>query len=111
MHRTQLAATAIDRVAPNHDAVAGEVAAYGGTDLLCYRAETPPSLAERQHAAWQPHLDWCAVTFDAPLLVTRRVVHEDPPVAAIAAIGRVLAAPHYQSRPQKRSVGNECGRT
>src|SRR3546814_12004916 len=58
MHRTQLAATAIDRVAPNRDAVVGEVAAYGGADLLCYRAETPPSLAERQHAAWQPHLDW-----------------------------------------------------
>src|SRR3546814_1976701 len=37
MHRTQLAATAIDRVAPNRDAVVGEVAAYGGADLLCYR--------------------------------------------------------------------------
>src|SRR3546814_17245932 len=62
MHRTQLAATAIDRVAPNHDAVAGEVAAYGGTDLLCYRAATQPALAERQHAAWQPTTARGAVT-------------------------------------------------
>src|SRR3546814_11546379 len=73
MHRTQLAATAIDRVAPNHDAVAGEVAAYGGTELLCYRAATPPPLAARHHAAWQPPLDRCRVPFSPPGPAVRRV--------------------------------------
>ncbi|WP_446916998.1 ATP12 family protein, partial [Klebsiella pneumoniae] len=66
MHKTQLAATAIDRVAAHREAVIEEVAAYGGTDLLCYRAESPATLVERQQTVWQPHLDWCAVTFDAP---------------------------------------------
>lgn len=92
MHRTQLAVTATDRVAPNRESVIDEVAAYAGTDLLCYRAEEPLSLAERQHAVWQPYLDWCAVTFDAPLLVTRGIIHKAQPEEALAALRRAVAA-------------------
>ena len=36
------------------------IAAYGETDLLCYRAERPAELAQRQAAAWDPLLDWVA---------------------------------------------------
>ena len=43
----QLAATAIDRVAPERARIVAEVAGYAGTDLVCYRAEEPPALAER----------------------------------------------------------------
>ncbi|HET8727246.1 MAG TPA: ATP12 family protein [Alphaproteobacteria bacterium] len=92
MHRTQLAVTAIDRVAPNREAVIDEVTAYGGTDLLCYRAEAPLALAERQHAVWQPHLDWCAVAFDAPLAVTRGIIHRAQSEAALASLRRAVAA-------------------
>lgn len=92
MHRTQLAATAIDRVGPNREAVIDEIAAYGGTDLLCYRAEEPQSLIERQNAVWQPHLDWCAVAYDAPLAVTRGVMHKAQPAPSLEALRRAVAA-------------------
>ena len=63
MPLTQLAVTALDRVAERREAVIDELAAYGSTELLCYRAEYPAELAHRQAEAWQPlaGLDGAAV--------------------------------------------------
>jgi len=55
---TRAANAAIDKVAHQHAEVADMLAAYGGTDLLCYRAEQPAELIERQNAGWDPMLDW-----------------------------------------------------
>jgi chaperone required for assembly of F1-ATPase len=44
MPATRLASTAIDRVSQVREAVAEEIAAFAGTDLLCYLAEHPTSL-------------------------------------------------------------------
>ena len=38
---TRTANAAIDKVAPQHAEVADMLAAYGDSDLLCYRADTP----------------------------------------------------------------------
>ena len=46
MPAQRLAATAIDRVAGVRVEVAEEIARYAGSDLLCYRAESPASLVE-----------------------------------------------------------------
>ena len=56
----QCAATAIDRVAPNHAEVAQLTARYGETDLTCHRADHPQGLQDRQAAGWDPLLDWLA---------------------------------------------------
>ena len=48
------------------------VAAYGGTDLLCYRAEAPEELVRRQAEAWDPLLDWAADRYGARLAVVVR---------------------------------------
>ncbi len=48
MPLTRLANAAIDAVADNRDAVIEEVAKYLGSDLVCYRAEAPAGLVERQ---------------------------------------------------------------
>lgn len=82
----QLAATAIDRTSRQRRQVIDEVVGYAGTDLVCYRAERPPELAARQSAIWQPLVDWVALRFDAPLLVTTGVVPKAQPAAVIAAI-------------------------
>ena len=58
MPATRLAFTAVDRTRIAHAEVAGEVAAYAGSDLLCYLAESPRALAEREAAAWGPWLTW-----------------------------------------------------
>ena len=83
---TRLASIALDLVAPRREAVIAEVAKYAGTDLVCYRAEQPPELAERQRAAWQPLIDWATLCFDAPLAATAGIL----PVAQLAASLKAL---------------------
>ncbi|MBU6253489.1 MAG: ATPase, partial [Alphaproteobacteria bacterium] len=52
MPLTGLANAALDRVAPEHAAFAAGLAHYGETELLCYRAESPPELVGRQAERW-----------------------------------------------------------
>jgi len=88
----QLAATAIDKVAPNRDLIIDTIAPYGGADLLCYRAEAPAGLVQRQQAVWQPLLDWAMTAHDAPLIVTAGIVHKAQPAASLAALRAAVAA-------------------
>lgn len=90
MPLTQLANTTIDRVAREREAVVAGVLAFAETDLLCYRAEQPAALAERQAMAWQPLLDWAALELDAPLNVTNAVLPVRQPPASLAAFAAVL---------------------
>lgn len=92
MPLTRLAATAIDRTAPLRDHVVGEVAAYAGTDLVCYRADHPPALAARQQAVWQPLIDWTTLRYDAVLAVTSGVIPTRQSPAALKAFAAAVAA-------------------
>jgi chaperone required for assembly of F1-ATPase len=85
-----LACTAIDLPAAKRDAVAAEAAKYAGTDLLCYRAEGPDSLVQRERAVWQPVLDWASDRFDAPLRVTAGIVPIEQPADSLKALRAVL---------------------
>lgn len=89
---TQIAATALLRITGQECAVAETIAAYGRSDLLCYRAADPPALAARQMAAWQPWLDWAAARYDAPLRVTSGIVFVDQPPASLAALAAAVRA-------------------
>lgn len=91
MPLTQLANTAIDRVAREREAVVAGVLAFAETDLLCYRAEQPAALVERQNAVWQPLLDWAALELDARLNVTQGVLPVRQPQESVAALTRALA--------------------
>jgi chaperone required for assembly of F1-ATPase len=86
MPLTRLAATAIDRVSQHRDGVIDQLAGYAATDLLCYRADAPTSLAVRQHRAWQPLLQWVEARFGARMAVTTGVVPVSQPPAALAAL-------------------------
>ena len=37
-----------------------EIAAYAGSDVVCYLAEHPTPLVERQAREWTPWRDWAA---------------------------------------------------
>jgi len=91
MPMTQFASTAIDRVAERRDAVIDEVVAYGGTDLLCYRADGPAELVARQAKTWQPLLDWAAKRFGVALVATEGVIAIEQPSEALVALRDVLA--------------------
>lgn len=58
MPLTRIANSAIDHITPEPAQVAAMIAAYGGTDLVCYRASEPAALRCRQDAAWDPWLRW-----------------------------------------------------
>ena len=89
---TRLAGTAIERIAPDPSPTIDAVARYGETDLLCYRAEAPQALVQRQHRQWQPWLDWAALTYDAPLRVTSGVGYVKQHHDTVAALRRAVAA-------------------
>jgi chaperone required for assembly of F1-ATPase len=88
---TRLAGTARERIAPAPAPTEDAIARYGETDLLCYRADIPRALADRQARFWQPWLDWAALAFDAPLRVTTGVIpirqHRDSVNALRRAVG------------------------
>jgi chaperone required for assembly of F1-ATPase len=86
MPLTRLAATAIDRVSQYRAGVIDQLAGYGATDLLCYRADAPASLAAQQYHAWQPLLQWVEETFGARMAVTAGVIPVPQPAAALAAL-------------------------
>lgn len=83
---TRAANSAIDRVRPARPAVVAAVAAYGETDLLCYRAEAPAALVARQAAAWDPLLDWADATLGARLRVVSGLMPQPQPEASTAAL-------------------------
>jgi chaperone required for assembly of F1-ATPase len=87
---TRLAGTAQQRVAPDPAITVDAIARYGENDLLCYRAATPEELVRRQARAWQPWLDWAALTLDAPLRVTVGVAPIRQHPDSVAALRRAV---------------------
>ena len=93
---TRSANAAIDKVAVQKDEVAEMIAAYGDSDLLCYRADSPTELVERQSAAWDPYLDWAESDLSARLVPVAGVVHQPQNPAAVAALrAEVMAQDIY----------------
>ncbi|MFZ3034266.1 MAG: ATP12 family protein [Parvibaculum sp.] len=85
---TKLANTAIDRVTPRRDAVVDELAAFSNADLICYMANHPIGLAQRQAAHWSPLIIWAEEALGASLRVTPGLMHvpqEKPTLAALRA--------------------------
>lgn len=92
MPLTGLANAAIDRVAPIRAAFAADLAKYGESDVLCYRAELPVELAARQEAAWTPLLDWAHRRYDIAFTLVTGVIHRAQPPETVARLGQALAA-------------------
>lgn len=90
MPLTQLASTALDRVGPERAAITEQLLAYAGTDLLCYRAQSPSDLVTMQTQAWQPLLDWAATQLDAGLVTTTALIAVDQPAGALHALAAKL---------------------
>jgi chaperone required for assembly of F1-ATPase len=105
----RLAATAIDRTAPQRARVAADTAGYAGTDLVCYRADHPPALAARQAAVWQPLVDWAAQRYDAGLAVTSGVVPTRQSPAVLAAFAAAVAAPDDFRLTALHALTTACG--
>ena len=86
MPATRLASTAIDRVSQVREAVAEEIAAFAGSDLLCYLADHPTSLAVEQAREWTPWRDWAALELGVILEVAEGIIHRPQDPAAIVRV-------------------------
>jgi len=88
---TGLANAAIDIVADDPAGFAWSLARYGESDLLCYRAEGPAPLVERQAAAWNPILGWAEVRLDCHFETTQGLMHVRQPDAGITSLAMAMA--------------------
>lgn len=82
---TRLMNSAIDYVGARLADVKAEIVKYGGSDLVCYRADVPEALAERQRKAWDPVVAWAEGRLGHRLAIAEGVM-------PVAQSGEVLAA-------------------
>jgi chaperone required for assembly of F1-ATPase len=86
MHATRLANTAIDSIPQAREATAQSVADYAASDLICYFAEGPTGLVERQVHGWEPVL--LRIEAEAKLAFVRAagIVHQAQPQETLAQV-------------------------
>ncbi|MBA15920.1 MAG: ATPase [Sphingomonas sp.] len=90
MPLTGLANAAIDRIGPAADDFAAGLAAYGESDLLCYRADAPAELVARQAAHWDPLLDWAGQRYDVRFETVAGVMHRPQPEATTQCLSHAV---------------------
>jgi chaperone required for assembly of F1-ATPase len=83
MAATRLAFVAADRIAVHRAATAAELGRYAGSDLICYFADGPRALVERQEERWGPLLDWAREELSLSLIRVAGIVHQSQPTAAL----------------------------
>ncbi len=87
---TRLVNTAIDGIASDPQAVVEDMLRFSASDALCYRADEPEGLVERQRAQWDPVLDWAANDLGARFILIEGIMPQEQPREAIAAFGARL---------------------
>jgi chaperone required for assembly of F1-ATPase len=89
---TRMSNSAIDKVSVQHAAVADMLAAYGNSDLLCYRATSPQELIARQAEKWDPILDWAVDSLNVRLKAVAGVMHEDQDAHSVRKMSDMVHA-------------------
>jgi chaperone required for assembly of F1-ATPase len=89
MPATRLAFTAIDFVGDARDAVAAEIGRYAGADAVCYFADGPELLIERQTRRWGPVIDWAELTLGVKFVRVTGIRHEDQPAVTLLRLARL----------------------
>ena len=87
----RLVNTAIDGVASDPQAVLEDVLRFASSDLLCYRADAPQGLVDRQNQHWDPVLDWARGTLGARFNLAEGIIHVEQTRESIAVLGVHLA--------------------
>ena len=114
MPLTQLASTALDRVAPNIEATIEALLDYARTDLVCYRASEPDELVTAQSALLDPLLEWFEERTGQALIVARGVMPIVQQPQAIEPVRAVLSQKLPEvldSNPGRRGISVIAGYT
>jgi chaperone required for assembly of F1-ATPase len=92
MPLTKIANTVIDGVIGNESETADEITRFSGSDLLCYRVETPVALAQRQAKVWSSIVEGAERRLAAKFLATTGLMPVTQPVETLAAVAQRLRA-------------------
>ncbi|TPL94887.1 ATP12 family chaperone protein [Mesorhizobium sp. B2-3-12] len=87
----RLANTAIDGVATDPQAVLEDVLRFASSDMLCYRADAPQGLVERQNEQWDPVIDWARASLGVRFNLAEGIIHVEQPRETLAVLGSHLA--------------------
>ncbi|MBV8654332.1 MAG: ATPase [Alphaproteobacteria bacterium] len=109
MPMMRLSSIALDLVAPRRAEIIAELVNYAGTDLVCYRADHPAELIERQRNTWQPLADWATLRFDAPLAVTSGILPVPQAPTTLAAFAAALEPYDAMRLTALHAVTTACG--
>ncbi|MGI8839691.1 MAG: ATP12 family protein [Caulobacteraceae bacterium] len=93
MPATRLAFAALDADAAARAKAVSSVVRHAGADLLCYPAQAPAALVERQEAVWSPLLAWAADDLNLAFVQSPGVVHRPQPpetLSKVAALGEAM---------------------
>lgn len=97
MPLTRIVNSAIDGVAGAIEATVADIAKFGGSDLVCYRAGEPEALTLAEAAAWDPVLDFAREKLGARLICAQGINYVEQPEPARRAL---LQAVEDVSRPE-----------
>jgi chaperone required for assembly of F1-ATPase len=92
MHATRLANTAIEAIPQARTETADTVASYAASDLLCYWAEGPQSLVDRQQERWGPVLARIEAEAKLSFLRAAGIVHQPQPEPTLQQVREIALA-------------------
>ena len=92
MPLTKLANTAIDRAKAERSGIIAEILAFAGSDLVCYRADSPETLVTRQSTHWDPIIAWAKSALKADFETVSTITHKRQSAAALQALENHVAA-------------------
>lgn len=92
MPATRLVNTVLDGMPGARADTEASLVQYAGADLLCYLADGPPSLVQRQLAAWTPLLEWARRDHGLDFIQTAGIVHRAQPTRTLERVAVIAAA-------------------
>jgi len=92
MPLTRLSNTILDGVSANMDRLRNEIVEYAGSDLLCYRAESPAQLVALQNAHWDPPIAWAEARLGATFKLAGGIMPVAQPDETLEAVRDAIAA-------------------
>ena len=92
MPATRLAFAALDGDAAARGEAVSSIVRYAGADLLCYPAEGPRALVQRQEIAWPPLLAWARDDLGLAFVQSQGVVHRPQPPETLTKVAAMAGA-------------------
>ncbi len=90
MPLTRIVNSIVDAVAADPGPVRAEIVKFAGSDLVCYRAETPESLVAAQGEAWDPVLAFAERRLGARFVLAGGIMHVAQPHEALDAVASAV---------------------